>query len=336
MANDLTSLAKRLASDGPSRVSLLQGEERLLVDEALRQIVAAAVDDPTDAMAVTRIDMAESGKGAKEILAACRSLGLFASRQVVIVRAAEILDKRSEDRDMLKAYVLDPDPSTTLVLVATKLNGNHGVSRAIKKHGAILTFNRMKAWQVPDWVMAESRRIGHPMDQGTARVVADLSGSDLNQLRLIIDQLSLFVGMGNPIRMADAETLLASTRAHTVFELVDAVAEGKTIAAIRHLHAMMSHREPALRILAMLVRHFRMLWQAAEARSQGASVGDIRSLLKLHEFVAKKLYSQCGKFDAATLRRAYDRLYQTDFKLKSKGLDDALVMERLVMELCGR
>ena len=76
--------------------------------------------------------------------------------------------------------------------------------------------------------------------------------------------------------------------------------------------------------------------QAAEARSQGASVGDIRSLLKLHEFVAKKLYSQCGKFDAATLRRAYDRLYQTDFKLKSKGLDDALVMERLVMELCGR
>ena len=108
------------------------------------------------------------------------------------------------------------------------------------------------------------------------------------------------------------------------------------MAAIRHLHAMMSHREPALRILAMLVRHFRMLWQAAEARAQGASVGDIRGRLKLHEFVAKKLWSQCAKFDAPTLRRAYDRLYETDLKLKSKGLDDALVMERLVMELCAR
>ena len=69
-----------------------------------------------------------------------------------------------------------PDPATTLVLVATKLKGNHGVTRAIKKHGAVLTFNRMKAWQVPDWVMAEARRIGHGIDEGTARLVTDLAG----------------------------------------------------------------------------------------------------------------------------------------------------------------
>jgi DNA polymerase III subunit delta len=335
MADDLTTLSRRLQADGAAPVTLIQGEERLLVDEAVRRVVAAAVDDPADVMAVTRLDMAESGTSAREILAACRSIGLFATRQAVVVRAAEVLDKRSDDRDALKEYALAPDPSTTLVLVATKLNGNHGLSRAIKKAGGLLTFNRMKAWQVPDWVMAESRRIGHPMDEGTARIVTDLSGTDLNQLRLVIDQLSLYVGQGQPIAVTDAETLLASTRSHTVFELVDAVAEGRTVAAIRHLHAMMSQREPALRILAMLVRHFRMLWQAAEARAQGSSVGDIRSRLKLHEFVAKKLWSQCVKFDAATLRRAYDRLYETDLKLKSKGLDDALVMERLVMELCA-
>ena len=336
MADDLTTLSRRLESDGPACVTLVQGEERLLVDEAVRRVLAAAVDDPTDAMAVTRLDMAESQTSAKEILAACRSIGLFATRQAVVVRAAEVLDKRADDRDELKAYVTQPDPSTSLVLVATKLNGNHGLTRAIKKHGAVLTFNRMKPWQVPDWVMAEARRVGHPMDEGTARLVADLSGTDLNQLRLVIDQLSLYVGQGKPITITDAETLLAATRSHTVFELVDAVAEGRTVAAVRHLHAMMSQREPALRILAMLVRHFRMLWQAAEARAQGASVGDIRSRLKLHEFVAKKLWQQCTKFDAPTLRRAYDRLYETDFKLKSKGIGDALVMERLVMELCGR
>jgi len=335
MADDLTTLTRRLEADGPAPVTLVQGEERLLVDEALRRIVAVAVDDPADAMSVTRLDMAESGTSAREILAACRSLGLFSTRQVVVVRAAEILDKRADDREALKAYVLEPDSATTLVLVATKLNGNHGLTRAIKKHGAVLTFSRMKAWQVPDWVMAEARRIGHGIDEGTARLVTDLAGTDLNQLRLVIDQLSLYVGQGKPITVSDAENLLVSTRSHTVFELVDAVAERRTIAAIRHLHAMMSHREPALRILAMLVRHYRMLWQAAEARAQGASMGDVRSRLKLHEFVAKKLWNQCGKFDAPTLRRAYDRLYETDFKLKSKGLDDALVMERLVMELCG-
>ncbi len=335
MADDLTSLSRRLETDGPAPVTLLQGEERLLVDEALRRILAAAVDDPTDAMAVSRVDLAQSGTGAKEILAACRSIGLFATRQAVIVRAAEVLDKRADDRDALKAYVTQPDPSTTLVLVATKLNGNHGLVRTLKKQGGVLTFNRMKAWQVPDWIGAEARRIGHGMDEGAARLVADLVGTDLNQLRLAIDQLSLYVGPDAPITGTDVETLLSATRSHTIFELVDAVAERRSVAALRHLHAMLEHREPALRILAMLVRHFRMLWQAAEARAQGASMGDIRARLKLHEFVAKKLWAQCVKFNARSLSRAYDRLYETDLKLKSKGLDDAMVMERLVMELCG-
>ena len=63
MADDLTTLSRRLASDGPAPVTLVQGEERLLVDEAVRQILAAAVDNPEDAMSVTRLDMAESGYG---------------------------------------------------------------------------------------------------------------------------------------------------------------------------------------------------------------------------------------------------------------------------------
>ena len=198
----------------------------------------------------------------------------------------------------------------------------------------MLTFDRLKAWQVPDWIMAQSGRIGHRTDEGTARLVADLVGTDLNQLRLVMEQLSLYVGPGNPIRSEDAEALLSATRGHSVFELVDAVAERRAVAAMRHLHAMLENREPALRILAMLNRHFRMLWLASEARGRGASQDEIKSSLRLHSFVAKKLWNQSAKFDLRSLRRAYEALYETDRRLKSKGLDDHIVMEQLVGDLC--
>ncbi len=160
-------------------------------------------------------------------------------------------------------------------------------------------------------------------------------GTDLQRLRLVMEQLSLFVGPGRPIRASDAESLLVATRSHTVFELVDAVAERRVVYALQHLHAMMDQREPALRILAMLTRHFRLVWQAAELKAGGARGPDaLKAALSVHEYVAKKLWHQCEAFHPDQLRRAYDQLYRTDVRLKSAGLDDATVMERLVLELC--
>lgn len=336
MATDLAQLQARLAKPGGLKpIYLIQGTERLLVDEATRMVLAAAVDDPKDTLAVTRVDLAESGTGAREILGACRSLGLFAKRQAVVVRAADSVEKREADRTLLADYAKDPDPSTTLILVATKINGTLALVKRIKKTGEVLKFDSLKPWKVPDWLRGEARRIGHAMDRGTARLVADLAGTDLQRLRLIMDQLSLYVGPGNPIGMADAESLLVATRSHTVFELVDAVAERRVVHALQHLHAMMAHREPALRILAMLTRHFRLVWQAAELKANGATgPGAVQSALSVHEFVARKLWAQSERFHPDQLSRAYDQLYRTDVRLKSAGLDDATVMERLVLELC--
>lgn len=331
----IDGLRRTLAKNGPASTYLVMGAERLLVDEAVTAILAAAVDDPQDTMSVTRVDLAEGGRTARDVVGACHALGLFAARQAVVVRAAEVLEKRTEDRDELTRYVTDPNPATTLILVASKINGTLALVKRIKKHGAVFSFGSMRPWKVPDWVLEESRRLGHRMNKPTAKLIADLAGTELQKLRLVMEQLSLYVGPDKAIDQAAVEDLLAATRTHTVFELVDAVGDRHASAALEHLNAMLTHREPPLRILAMLIRHFRLLWQVAEARHLGEPQGEIGRRLSLHDFVAKKLWAQCTKFDAASLRRAYDSLYHTDRRLKSTGLDDGLVMERLVLDLCG-
>lgn len=332
MADDLQSVDRHLAEAGALPIYVVQGEERLLVDETVRRIVRAAVGEPPDPLALTRLDLAES-TGAREVLQACRSLGLFARRQVVVARGAEVLDRKDADREALADYANAPEPATTLVLKATKLNGNSSLVRRAKKTGRVFTFEPLKSWQVPAWLMEEARRLGHPIEQATARLVADLTGTGLLELRLVMDQLSLYVGAGRPITREDVETLLASTRAHSVFELIDAVAEKSPAAALRHLHSMLEQREPALRILTMLIRHVRQLWQVAEARAKGESQADLAKRLGLHEFVLKKLWQAAPRFDERFLLGAFERLFRADLALKSSGLDDALVLERLVLDL---
>ena len=331
---DLRSLQTALAKSGPAPVYILQGDERLLVDEAERLILAAAVADPTDVMAVNRIDLAESKTNARDVVAACRSIGLFVSRIAVVVRGAEVLDKRAADRKELANYVQQPVTACTLILKANpKLDGKSALVKRAKKTGQVLTYKGLRERDAVRWLSDRAREEGHRIDHGSAALVVELVGTNLLTLRNTLNQLSLYVGVGQPIRSDDIENLLASTRAHSIFELVDAVGERRTADALAHLGAMLAHREPPLRIMAMLTRHFRFLWQIGMLKARGATVDQATTHLGIHPFQGKKMWRQADKFRPVALRRAYERLYATDLALKSSNISGALRMERLILDL---
>lgn len=332
---DLDDLRKRLAKDGPKPIYVLQGSEAWLIDEAERVILRAAVGDPNDSMAVTRVDLAEGKTGAREVIGACRAIGLFTTRVAVVARGAEVLDKRTTDRDELARYLDAPVGAATLVLKASKLDGRSAFLKAAKKRGEVLAFEELKPWVAARWLGDHLRTVGHRVEGGVAQLIVDLVGPSMLRLRNTVDQLSLYVGPGAPITVRDVETCLAATRSHTVFELVDAVAERRPGEALQHLQAMLGHREAPIGIVAMLTRHFRMLWQLRGLRERRMSMDDAISALKIHPFAGKKLWPQTQKFADGTLRAAYERLYETDLALKSSPLPNQVLMERLVLDLCA-
>jgi DNA polymerase-3 subunit delta len=335
MAHDLPTLLRALQSGDLKPVYIIQGDERLLVDEAVLALTKAAHAKANDQLEVYRLDLSDSNTDTRAVMAACQSMGLFTARNLVFIREAELLDKKSGFRDELAAYTKAPNPNTTLVLVAKKLNGSTKLVKTVKKDGGFYTFAPLRTGEVPGWIRNQAQSMGHRMDIPVARYIADMVGKELLQLRLVIDQLSLFVGRDAPITTAAVEACLSSTRAHSIFELVDAVGEKRPHAALEHLGSMLNHREPPLRILAMLIRHFRMLWQVSAHKAQGAVLQDVTQELKLHPFQAQKLWAQSNKFSHRSIQWSYERLFETDFQLKSAGLDNEIVIERLVMNLCS-
>ncbi|MFT7579133.1 MAG: DNA polymerase-3 subunit delta [Myxococcota bacterium] len=320
---------------GLKPVYIVQGTEQLLVDEAVTRILAAAVSDPSDTLAVTRVDLAEGKIAARDIVAACRSIGLFTPRIAVVVRAAELLDKKAPERDEVARYVQKPVEGCTLILRATKLNGSTALVKRTKKVGLALSFTGLRARDAVGWVRDRASMLKHRMDYAAAQLVVELVGTDLLRLQNTMEQLSLFAGTTQPITQELVEKLLTATRSHSVFELVDAVGERRAADALRHLDAMLGHREPPLKILGMVTRHFRFLWQIGELQATGAASEDIVSRLGLHPFQAKKMAAQTRLFNGAVLRHAYERLYETDLQLKSTRHDGSILMERLVLDLCG-
>jgi DNA polymerase-3 subunit delta len=330
---ELEKLAQTLAKDGTKPIYLIQGEEPWLVEEAVRRVLQAAVPDPNDTMAVTRVDMAEGRRGARDIVAACRAMGLFTSRLAVVVRAAELIDKKAEDREELQRYCTAPVATTTLILKATALDQRTGLAKAIKKNGEILTYPALKPRDAANWIGARFRQLGHGFESDVPGRVADLAGTSLLQLQQVTEQLSLYAGKGASIRSIDVETALAATREHTVFELIDAVAALDTNGILGHLHAMLEQRERPSGILVMVIRHFRQLTIAADVVARGGGADDVQAACKCHPFVAKKLMDQVGRFPPALLRTGFERFMRGDMELKSSKVPPEVLLEQLLLGL---
>ncbi len=333
---ELAALQKALEKDKPAPVWLIQGEELWMVEQAVKIVVTAAVGRMDDPMLVTRVDLAEGKKGARDVLAACRSLGLFASKIAVLVRGAEVLDKRAEDKEELAKYAENPASGATLVLKASdKLDGRSAFMKRMTKSAKVLTYDPIKPWLAEKWVADRARQINQRIDNDAAKLIVELVGSSLMALEQTLQQLSLYVGVGKSITRADVELALAATRAHSIFELVDAIAAKNATHAIRVVDAMLEQREYPPVILGAIVRHFRQLVDAKAIWDNKGGAPEIQKALGVHEFVAKKLADQVGRFDALTLRVAFEEFFRTDLELKSTRVEASLRLEALLMRLCA-
>ncbi len=270
--------------------------------------------------------------GAVDILGAARTVPMLGGQRLVLVRDAHLLKK--DDLELLAVYAKDPNPTTCLVMVGDKVDGRIKAVGRIKKLGFLHRFDAIKERQAAGWVQGEARSQKIPLAAGAAQRIADAVGPDMARLSAALEQLSLYAGPGKKVTPAHVEELLDQTRERNVFELVNAVGRGQRREALLVLGRMIDAREPGLRIVAMLTRHLRQLWTVKEMMASGKRQDAMARKLGIHPFFVKDMVKQAGRVQPGTLRQMHRALFRTDWALKSARLPDALIMQKLVLELC--
>jgi len=313
-------------------VYYLCGKEQFLVQRALAAIRAAVLDPRSAAFNLDTVDCKEGAHHAERILAAARTLPMMARRRLVLVKDADEL--KPEDLEALLPYLGGPAETTCLVFVASNADLRRRFFLELRKMGGLAKFEPLYERQLPAWIEAEARGLGHDLEPGAAHLLCDVIGSDLAQLAQALEQLSLFVGPRQRLTVAAVEEVCAETRQHSVFDLANAVGQRDVRKALHQCRRMLQAREPAIRILFMLTRHFRQLWIARELASQRLDRDEVARRIGIPPFFVDGLVTQARSFDEPALARALEALYGADRALKSSHAGDEMVLERLVVGLC--
>jgi DNA polymerase III subunit delta len=328
--------AEGKAHPGPTPlVVLLVGSEQTLRDRALAQLRAAVLDGKPGDFDEDRYDLASGGLDPARIAGAARTLPVLAPRRLVLVRGLE--EKRAAKfvEEVLPAYLENPSPTTTLVLVADKVDKRLRWVKRIAEIGELREYAApSRPAEVKSWIEERIQAAGKRPGPGASAALFEAVGADLDRLASEIAKLALFAGARGEIRSEDVAELTADLRELALYELTDAVGNRRREEALRTLVRLLGQGEAPLAILAALANHFRMLLRAADCQPLAAR--QVQQKLGIHPFRAEKLVEQLRRFDPPRLLRCLDAIRRTDEALKGAiPLAPERSIEQLVLAVCA-
>jgi DNA polymerase-3 subunit delta len=328
---DLDALLAEVRAGKASPVYLFHGPERYLADRGAAALADALLEGAPRDFNLDRMD----GKGcdAAKLLAVAGSFPMMARRRVVVVRDLDQVPAAT--LNAIGEYAARPVPTTSLVLVAEKIDLRKKAFQAIRDAGRVIECKKVQARHLLGWVRQIAKAEGRRIDADAVDALARLVGADLARLESEVRKASLLADEGAPITAADVAAVVSDVREESVFDLTDAVAARNPGEALRLLAKMTEGGERALGLVTMIARHLRTLALAHDAVARGAAPSAALVTLGVRDFLIEKYARQLRGFGPGEPARACLAVRDAEFALKSSKLPERLLLETLVLDLCG-
>jgi DNA polymerase III, delta subunit len=268
-----------------------------------------------------------------------RTIPFLGGRKIILVKEAEKIP--AEEQKRLFLYLESPGKKTTLILTSSAVNFRGNAFKPLLKsfakyagYGLVLELNHPFQNEIPDWIKYMAQNFGKSMGSSAVSLLHELIGNNLLDIFHEMEKLALFIGEKKEISKDDVEKMISRLRTESVFELVDHIGNRRQYEALITLSQLLKSGEQPLKLLALIVRQFRMISRASTLVKQGLKSAEITNALKIRGFVWEKLYPQVNKFSEKKLMDCFQQMWEADFALKTRSIPKKLILEKLVMELC--
>lgn len=277
----------------------------------------------------------DTNTAAEEVINAARMVSLNLSKKIIVYKNADKLKKA--DIDILKEYFSKPNDLSILVLTIEKKDLKNPLVNLAIKNKYFFEYKTPRGSQVVNWIIERAGIYGSAVKRDAAECLLELVGDNLRVLSNEIEKLSIYC-MGREIRVEDVSNSVSNSRFISVFDLVDAIGRKEAASALITLNKVILEGEPPLKIFAMINRQFRLIFETKLLIEKGVVLNEVAKTLRLPSFAVSKYLSQGRNFTDEALKKIYELMADTDYRLKSGGSSlpagkaQKLVLERMIAE----
>ena len=317
-------------------IFFLYGNDEFAISRKLKDF-ESDFSDPTSAdMNTARLDarsLSEDSLGN-----ALNAMPFLAKRRLVLLSNPSSKYNNPQVRKKFLGFIENTPETARLVMyesVEPKEAEKHWLVKWAEKNEKSVQARAFMLPRLKDmagWIVNETKNQGGKIEPRAAEMLKEMVGVDTRQAGMEIAKLLAYANWARPINSQDVEAVCVVTSEQSVFDFVDALANGNGKSAQHLLHRLLETEEE-FSLWGMVVRQFRLLIQAREILDGRGNKDDVAHALGIHPFVAEKATQQAARFSIESLEAIYHQLLNIDERVKTSQITLDLAMDTLVVEL---
>jgi DNA polymerase-3 subunit delta len=314
----------------------LFGNDEFAITRKLKEFESDFTDPTSADMNTARLEARSMSED--DLNNAVNAMPFLAKRRLVLLQNPSSKYNNPNARKKFLEFLEKAPETTRLVMfesVEPKEAEKHWLVKWAEKNNKLM---QAKAFMLPrlkdmaGWMINETKNQGGKMDPRAAEMLKDMVGVDTRQAGMEIAKLLAYVNWERPVMAQDVEAVCIVTSQQSVFDFVDALANGNGKSAQHLLHRLLES-EDEFALWGMVIRQFRLLIQAREILDGRGNQNDVARALGVHPFVAEKTTQQAARFSIESLEYVYRKLLAIDEGVKTSQITLDLALDTLVVEL---
>lgn len=344
----IESIDEIIKSGNTPSVLLMFGEEELLIEESLHRLIKHLCPTEND---LYNFDSVSADEVTQDVAAnICAAFPMMGDRRVVVVKNFDKYfsgrAKKADKASPMTRYILNPSPSTVLILIA-ELDGYSGKQKdkskkfesakppfntIFEKHEWI-EFSKIYESNYSSWVVQRVKKAGKLISPEAAELLVAQNPPSLRDLSNEIQKLCIYADSKKEISLDDVTAVSGSSRSHNVFELQKAVGDRNLKKSLTILTSMLAHERQEMLIITMLTRYFKIIWKIVEESAKYSQNAQIAGAVGVSPYFVGEYINASKKYRPSEINDVFVSLCEADFLLKSSGGDSLFIMQNLLNKI---
>lgn len=266
-----------------------------------------------------------------EVISFAQTMPFFADRRLIIIEDSTLF---SEANDFVDFYDSFPD-STYIIFVERKVDKRSRMYKFVKENGLAVEMKELGEDRLSDFVASRFATAGLSIRKSDAMYFITRTGIDMNVIKNECEKVIAYIGNRTlrEVRREDIEAICSVNIEDKIFDMLDNIANGNKDEAMKKYSDLIELREPPLKILRLIYRHFNLLLLVKEGSSMGMDDKTISAKAKIPSFAIRKYKNQSQKYSKKQLMDIIKRCVEYDESFKKGNISDQIAVDILVCTL---
>lgn len=322
----MKNLNEDLKSGQFKQVYLLYGEEAYLKKQYKARFIKAMLPEG-DTMNYACYE----GKNTdiREVIDLAETLPFFAERRLIVFEDTGFFKSSGGD---LADYIGEMPDTTYFIFIENEVDKRSKLYKAVKAKGYIAELGIQDESTLRRWIQGLVAKEGRQMEPADITYFLNKVGTDMENITKELEKLFCYAIDRDKLTREDIDAVCTTQITNHIFEMVNAVAAKQQRRALDLYYDLLALKEPPMRILFLLIREYRMLFQVKALMQQGCTKKEIAARAGIHPFAAGRYMEQAKKFRLEELRDVMEEGADTEERVKTGFLADSLAVELFLVK----